>query len=333
MRRATKPSLPPLTAVRAFEAAARHLSFTKAASELHVTQSAISHQVRTLESWLGFELFHRSSREIRLTPEGVAYLPPIRAALNQLRAATESVMNRGYEGLLSISTTESFANNWLIRRLPDFSRCHPGIDVRITTQNPVDEFGSESGEFAPPWIDVVIRYGRGNWAGLRTVKLYSEEIFPVCSPALLADGKPLAEIADLRNHLLLHDDMQMQWRTWLTSAGCADVDAERGPRFSHSHMVVNAAVRGLGVALGRSMLVADEIAEGRLVRLFAHSLPAQHSYYLLMRESAASHGKIKAFHDWIVAAVAEFARARGSIAPAGVAHPLGESAPRIHQST
>ena len=303
-----KPTLPPLTAVRAFEAAARHLSFTRAATELHVTQSAVSHQVRTLEAWLGFPLFRRCNREIQLTGEGVTYLPAVRAALNKLRSATESLLHRDYDDLLCISTTESFATNWLIARLPALFALQPAFDVRITTQNPVDEFGNESEELTPPWIDVVIRYGRGNWLGLRSMKLFGEEIVPVCAPELLNGPHPLKEPYDLRNHVLLHDDMQMQWRTWLASAGCEDIDAARGPRFSHSHMVITAAVRGLGVALGRSALVEQEIAAGRLVRLFEHTVPAEYAYYLLMREAAAGQPKVKQFQDWLLAEASQFVR-------------------------
>ncbi|HEY5758812.1 MAG TPA: transcriptional regulator GcvA [Steroidobacter sp.] len=303
-----KPTLPPLTAVRAFEAAARHLSFTRAAAELHVTQSAVSHQVRTLEAWLGFPLFRRCNREIQLTGEGVSYLPAVRAALNKLRSATERLVHRDYEGLLCISTTESFATNWLIARLPKFFALHPSFDVRITTQNPVDEFGNESEDVTPPWIDVVIRYGRGNWLGLRSMKLFGEEIAPVCSPELLGGAYPLNDPYDLRQHVLLHDDMQMQWRTWLSAAGHDDIDATRGPRFSHSHMVITAAVQGLGVALGRSALVEQEITAGRLVRLFGRSVPAEYGYYVLMREAAVDQPKVKLFQDWLLTEASQFAR-------------------------
>lgn len=308
LARATRPTLPPLTAVRAFEAAARHLSFTRAASELHVTQSAVSHQVRTLEDWLGFSLFRRCNREIQLTEEGAAYLPAVRAALNRLRAATESLVHRDFEELLSISTTESFATHWLIPRLPHFLQTHPQLDVRITTQNPVDEFGNESEDISPPWIDAVIRYGRGNWPGLRTLKLFGEEIFPVCAPALLRGEHPLTDPRNLRFHTLLHDDMQMQWRTWLLAVGMEDIDVGRGPRFSHSHMVITAALRGLGVALGRSALVAEELAAGNLVRLYDQQVPAEYAYYLLVRESSAAQPKIGAFQQWLLAQVASFTR-------------------------
>jgi LysR family glycine cleavage system transcriptional activator len=294
--------------VRTFEAAARHLSFTRAASELHVTQSAVSYQIRTLEEWLGILLFRRHNRELQLTGEGVAYLPAVRAALNKLRAATERMIHRDYEDLLCISTTESFAINWLISRLPSFFRQYPKLDLRITTQNPVDEFGNESEEFAPPWIDIVLRYGRGNWLGLRATKLFDEEVSPVCSPVLMSGAHPLTTPDNLHHHVLLHDEMQMQWRTWLLASGMDDIDSAHGPRFSHSHMVITAAVDGLGVALGRSALVAKELAAGRLVRPFAQSVPAEFGYYLLMRESAMDQPKVQAFHDWLLAQATEFSR-------------------------
>jgi LysR family glycine cleavage system transcriptional activator len=305
MPRVQRPTLPPLTAVRAFEAAARHLSFTRAASELHVTQSAVSHQVRTLEAWLGFPLFRRANREVQLTEEGLAYLPAVRGSLNKLRAATESLIHREFEDLLSISTAESFATHWLIPRLPQFLATHPHLNVRLTTQNPVDEFGNESEEFEPPWIDVVIRYGRGNWLGLQTIKLFSEEIYPVCAPSLLEGEHPLDDPRNLRHHTLLHDEMQMQWRAWLLAAGYEDVDATRGPRFSHSHMVITAALQGSGVALGRSGLVGHLVETGRLARPFGQPMPAEYSYYMLMRDAAASLRKIQLFKDWLLAQVAE----------------------------
>jgi len=292
--------------VRAFEAAARHLSFTRAANELHVTQSAVSYQIRTLEEWLGIALFRRNNREIQLTEDGLAYLPAVRAALNKLRAATERIVHRDYEDLLCISTTESFAINWLISRLPSFFLQHPKLDVRITSQNPVDEFGNESEEFTPPWIDVVLRYGRGNWLGLRATRLFDEEVFPVCSPSLLGGAHPLTDPDNLRHHALLHDEMQMQWRTWLLAAGMDDFDATHGPRFSHSHMVITAAVEGMGVALGRSALVAKELAAGRLVTPFSQSVPAEFGYYLLMRESAMDQPKVHVFQDWLLAEAAAF---------------------------
>ena len=180
----------------------------------------------------------------------------MRAALNKLRSATESLLHRDFDELLCISTTESFATHWLIPRLPGLFALHPNFDVRITTQNPVDEFGNDSEELNPPWIDVVIRYGRGNWLGLRSMKLFGEEIVPVCAPELLNGPHPL------RNRMTFAITCCCTMTCRCSGVrGCRRLVTRtsmptRGPRFSHSHMVITAAVRGLGVALGRSALVA-----------------------------------------------------------------------------
>src|SRR5260370_2850246 len=188
--------LPSLNGLRAFEAAARHLSFTAAASELNVTQTAISHQIRRVEQDLGIRLFVRQNRALALTPEAKEYLPGVRAAFNDLRLATDRVLRRDNDHVLTVSTLASLAAKWLLPRLSAFQETHPGIDVRITTSTTLVDF--KNGD-----VDAAIRYGRGNWPGLRADWLMADELFPVCSPALLTAEKPLRSPAHLAAHLAL----------------------------------------------------------------------------------------------------------------------------------
>src|SRR6185312_1409960 len=205
--------LPSLNGLRAFEAAARHLSFTLAASELNVTQTAISHQIRRLEDELGIKLFIRQNRALALTPKAREYLPGIRAAFNDLRLATDRIQRRGADRVLTVSTLASLAAKWLLPRLSGFQEAHPDIDVRITTSTSLVDF--RDGD-----VDAAIRYGRGEWPGLRADWLMADELFPVCSPALLKGPRALKRPEDLANHVLLHSsNNDDDWRLWLTAAG------------------------------------------------------------------------------------------------------------------
>lgn len=298
--------LPPLNAVRVFEAAARHLSFTRAAEELHVTQGAVSHQIKVLESWFGVPLFQRDKREIKLTEEGQNYLPGVRSTLNKLHTVTQQVLEHDSTHLLNIATPESFAVNWIIPRLNSFQEEQPDIDIRLTTQNQIDDFGNFIGDEGPAWVDLRIRYGRGSWAGLQVTRILDEEIFPVCSPALMQGKKALNKLENLQYHKLLHDDMQVPWNNWLLMAGLDNINTNRGAHFSHSHMVLRAAIEGQGVALGRSVLVADELANGRLVKPFETSLPSEYSYYLVCPEIASKQPKVVAFRQWLLKEAASF---------------------------
>lgn len=285
--------LPPLNALRAFEAAARHLSFTRAAHELNVTQAAVSHQVKALEARLGLALFRRLNRALILTEDGQAYLPPVRDAFDAIAEATRRLEARLSGGALTVSTMDSFAAAWLVPRLGRFRAAHPDIDVRITITDRLVDFVRDD-------VDLGIRYGRGHYPGLRVVRLLTEDIFPVCSPALLRGDNPLRTPADLCHHTLLHDDMREDWRMWLMAAGVAGVDPTRGPAFSHSHLVLQAAADGQGVALGRGALVAHDLAAGRLVKPFDISLAADYAYYVVTLEAAAAQPKIAAFRDWLL---------------------------------
>ena len=288
--------LPPLNALKAFEAAARHLSFTRAAEELFVTQAAISHQIKGLEEFLGIKLFRRRNRTLLLTEEGQSYFLDIKDIFSAIVDATDKLVARSAKGSLTVTLQPSFAIQWLVPRLVRFGERHPEIDVRIKAVD-MDE-GSLSDD-----VDVAIYYGRGNWPGLRCYKLHTEFLLPVCSPLLLASGRPLRQPSDLQWHTLLHDGSRRDWHNWLKEVGVEIPNVSQGPIFSHSSMVIQAAVHGQGVALGHSVLSQPEIEAGRLVCPFEQVLESKNAYYLVCQESQAEQGKIAAFRDWMLALV------------------------------
>ena len=292
--------IPPLNAIRAFEAAARHLSFTHAADELNVTQAAISHQIKSLEQWLGLPLFRRLNRAVSLTEEGAAYFPAATQALDGLAGATARLLRDINSRSITVTTLDSFAAQWLMPRLKNFRRRHPEIDVRILPSDGLVDFNRQE-------VDMAIRYGSGMWPGVAAIPLMTEEIFPVCSPALLDGPHPLRTPRDLIHHTLLHDDMthahgDVNWQTWLRAVGAdGGIDSERGPFFGHSYLVIQAAVDGQGVALGRGVLVADALADGRLVRPFeAMGLPGDFAYYIAYPEGAMQRPAVAAFSNWLL---------------------------------
>lgn len=288
--------LPSLNGLRAFEAAARHLSFTLAASELNVTQTAISHQIRRLEEELGIRLFIRQNRALALTPEARDYLPGVRAAFNDLRLATDRLLRKDDDKVLTVSTIASLAAKWLLPRLTDFQESHPGIDVRITTSTSLVDFQRDN-------VDAAIRYGRGQWPGVRAEWLMADELFPVCSPSLLRGDKPLRQPEDLKDHVLLHTNNGDDWRLWLTAAGLpTGISRQPGITFDMTFVTVQAAIDGMGVAMGRTSYVQDDIAKGRLVVPFKIALPADAGFYLVSPEGRREAPKLAAFRQWMVAA-------------------------------
>jgi LysR family glycine cleavage system transcriptional activator len=298
-------SLPPLNALRAFEAAARHLSFTRAGKELCVTAAAVSQQVRLLEEWLGMPLFQRRHRSLALTQAGGSYLPYVRDGLERLAEATGRLLASDERSTLWVGAMASFASQWLVPRLSRFRHQHPAIDVCLSTAHHLSdsEFEDVSDrlvDFTHRSPDVTIRYGRGSWAGLQAEKLAGEQVFPVCSPTVLHGPIPLAEPAHLSQHTLLHDVLPEDWGQWLSAVGVSAVDSRRGPIFSHSHDMIRAALLGQGVGLGRSLLVQDDVAQGRLVRPFAEEIPARFSYYLVCAATVADRPKIQAFRQWLL---------------------------------
>jgi LysR family transcriptional regulator, glycine cleavage system transcriptional activator len=290
--------LPSLNGLRAFDAAARHLSFTRAAAELNVTQTAISHQIRRLEEQLGRRLFLRKSRALALTRDAEEYLPAIRTAFDDLRRATARLKRPERDGLLTVSTTASLAAKWLVTRVASFQDAHPGIEVRITTSTHLVDFQREA-------VDMAVRYGRGNWPGLRTEWLMAEEFFPVCSPALMQGPKALRRPQDLAHHTLLHGTVGREdWQLWLTAAGLpVSLALRRGLSFDQSFMALQAAMDGLGVALGRASLVDADIAAGRLVVPFDVVLPTDAGYYVVAPEETADIAKVALFRDWLTRSV------------------------------
>jgi LysR family glycine cleavage system transcriptional activator len=310
--------LPPLQALPSFEAAARHLSFSKAAEELHVTHGAVSRAVRHLEDQLGVQLFVRRTRSVTLTSVGSAFAAEVRAALDRLSAAAAATALEQASGVLSVSTLDAFAAQWLVPRLFKFRRAHGDIDVRLSTSEKLADFVTDG-------IDVAIRYGRGRYAGVVAELLMEEDLSPVCSPKLQKGRHPLRSPSDLRYHTLIHDEFHIDWATWLRTAGITDVDPHRGPMFQSSQHAVQAAVQGEGVILGRSPLVADDLAAGRLVQPFSVKVPAGLAYYVVYPSRALQRKKVKAFRDWLFSE-AEGAKARDGSNPSS-SGPLSSSGP------
>ena len=287
-------SLPPLNALRAFEAAARHLSFTTAASELNVTQAAVSHQIKALEERLGLKLFRRVGRNLLLSDAAQAYLPEIAAAFDRIAGATRRLHQYDAAGVLSATVLPSFAAKWLLPRLGRFRAAHPEIDLRISSSVETVDLMRED-------FDIALRAGSGDYPGMRADAILSESFFPVCSPALLAGPLPLRAADDLRHHTLLHDEPRDLWQLWFKMVGIADIDATRGPGFSDSGMLIWAAIEGQGVAIAKGTLAADDLRAGRLVRPFGQSMPADFSYWLVCPEASADRPKIVAFREWLLA--------------------------------
>lgn len=290
--------LPPMQALRAFEAAAQLLSFKDAARQLHRTPSAISHQIRGLERELGTALFHRDPQGLRLTEAGRDYLAVVHETLDGLAEATARLQRAHGEGPLSISLFPSFAVRWLIPRLNEFRDECPGIEIELVSS--VRQVDFDSGA-----IDAAIRFGDGDWAGLRCDPLMFEDRFPVCSPAL-ADGPPaLREPADLAGCVLLHNSAHPgEWAQWLSEAGVEAIDAGRGPVFDASNEVLAAAANGMGVALGRTPLVEADLEAGRLVAPFDLRVRTRGRYWLVAPEAVADGAALAAFRAWLQARLA-----------------------------
>lgn len=291
--------LPPLNALRAFETAARRGGFSRAAEELNVTPAAISHQIKTLESRLGLSLFRRLPRGLELTEAGRQLLPQISRGFEHFARAVEGLNAPGLAGPLTVNTAPSFAALWLTPRLESFVRAYPDIEICVLAEESPPDL--KRGE-----VDVRIPYGLGDYPGLATRFLMGERIFPVCAPSLLNQLR-LRRFSDLRHHTLLHDvnpgaeEPSMTWRRWLRDAGVTGVDADRGLKFGNSILLAEAAVRGLGVALGRVSLVCDHLATGRLVRPLKASRPADYAYYTVTTHAGAERARVRAFLNWLEA--------------------------------
>ncbi len=284
--------LPPLNALRVFDAAARHLSFTKAAEELFVTQAAVSHQIKSLEDFLGLKLFRRRNRSLLLTEEGQSYYLDIKEIFSAINEATCKLQARSAKGALTVSLLPSFAIQWLVPRLSSFNMAYPGIDVRIQAVDRDEEKLADD-------VDVAIFYGRGNWPGLRVEKLYAEYLLPVCSPSLMTGDNPLKTPMDLSRFTLLHDASRRDWQSYIRQLGLQHINVQQGPIFSHSAMVLQAAIHGQGVALANNVMAQSEIEAGRLICPFNDVLVSKNAFYLVCHDSQAELGKIAAFRQWI----------------------------------
>lgn len=306
---AGREKLPPLTAVRYFEAAARHLSFTKAAQELNVTHSAISHQVKALEDWLGTPLFRRLNRALALTDAGQLFLVPVREGLERIAAGTRAVRSRDGGGALTVSTMPSFAAKWLVPRLRSFREAWPEIDVRISATERLVDFSRDVD------VDCAIRFGRGpTWPGAESELLIDEDFAPVCSPKLLKGPIPLKTPQDLAEHTLLHDyDWRVDiWERWLTAAGVTLPARRRMLSFNSSNLMIQAAIDGLGVALSQGVLSGDDLAAGRLVRPFALTVTTDSAYFFVVPKGAMQRPKVAAFRDWVFAEAAAYKAQRAA---------------------
>jgi LysR family glycine cleavage system transcriptional activator len=296
---------PPLKAVRYFECAARHLSFSKAAEELNVTHSAISHQIKALEEWVGQPLFDRTGRALRLTEAGRQFLPPVRSAFQQLADAAQDLRQLCHGGPLTVSVLPSLASKWLVPRLFDFRARHPEIEVRISATERVEQIGQGG-------IDIAIRYGRGKWPNVDSELLLKDDLFPIVSPGLLSGEQKLKEPRDLAHFTLLSDTTWQAaqfdfWQQWLEHAGVTGLELKSGGfSFNYSNLLIQAAIDGLGVALGNTMLASDDLKAGRLIRPFDISVPLDTGYYVVYVRDALKRPKIKAFRDWVMDQVAPF---------------------------
>jgi LysR family glycine cleavage system transcriptional activator len=284
--------LPPLNSLPCFEAAARLLNFSKAADELNVTPGAVSRAIKHLEDQLNVLLFERGTRSVRLTTVGEPYARAVRDALEQLTAATALATTRRSESTLNVSTSDGFAGRWLVPRLYRFHRAHGEVDVRVSTTGKLTNFHGDG-------IDIAIRYGSGDYPGLTAEFLTDEEVFPVCSPKLLKGAHPLRKPEDLKHHTLIRDTYPIDWAAWLSSANVKGVNPHKGLTFDSYTFAVEAAVQGEGVALGRTMLVAADLAAGRLVRPFKHTLKAVSSFYVVYPPEAIRQRKVRIFRDWL----------------------------------
>ncbi|HEY5896307.1 MAG TPA: transcriptional regulator GcvA [Burkholderiales bacterium] len=289
--------IPSLDLLQGFEAAARHLSFTKAGEELFLTQSAVSRQIKELEEQLGVPLFHRRHRTLVLTEAGHQFYAAAAQVLTTMRAATSRLKAQGVRKPLSVTTTSSFAALWLIPRLAGFTRAHPSVDVRITADTRVQDLDRDG-------LDIAIRHGPASLAGPHAVRLFGERVFPVCSPKLLKKN-PLRVPADLKNHCLLqYDDPEarhpwLHWKTWLEVEGIPDLRPAATLSFSGYEQIIPAAVAGHGVALGRTPLVRDLMAEKQLVAPFKSTADPARAYFVVLSGDAAERPEVQGFVEWL----------------------------------
>ncbi len=299
--------LPPLNALRAFEAAARTESFTRAAEELCVTQAAVSQQVKLLEATLGIPLFTRERRRLAITEAGRDYLGVVRDALDRIALGTDRLVERRSPGILTVGTSPDFAAKWLVPRLGRFAAAHPEIDLRVSS-------AARHVDLVRERVDLAIRHGDGQWEGLDAVRLCAERLFPVCSPTLVSDRDRVAQASDLLRFPLLRLDGWSTWAKWFEAAGVA-APVARGPALDQASMLIDAAVDGQGVALARTALAAWDLLDGRLVVPVDVALGLRKTYWIVSPKVASRLPKVAAFRDWLLAEAAEDMRRLRALEP------------------
>ena len=287
--------LPSLNALKAFEAAARHESFTRAAEELFVTQGAVSHQVKALEAELGFKLFNRERQRLAITDAGREYLNIVRDAFDRIALGTARLTERQASGVLTVSTSPDFAAKWLVHRLGRFAEKHPDIDLRVSAAMHHVDFARED-------VDLAVRHGPSapSWSGLDMVRLTSESLFPVCSPHLLARRAGKTDPASVLKLPLLHLDDHSGWARWLGAVDVPVPAALQGLIMNRASMVIDAAVNGQGIALARTTLAAWDLINKRLVAPFVQSLPLSSAYWIVAPRATAQQPKIATFRQWLL---------------------------------
>jgi LysR family glycine cleavage system transcriptional activator len=291
--RAVVRRLPSLNALKAFEAAARNESFTRAANELCVTQGAVSHQIKALETELGVKLFHRERQRLVTTEAGLNYLAVVGDALDRIALGTGRLMQRQNSRVLTVSASPDFAAKWLVHRLGRFAGAHPDVDLRLSATPHHVEFARED-------VDLAIRHGDGHWPGLRAVRLCAEQLFPVCSAKLVSGRRRITKASDVLKFPLLHLNDWKTWSRWFDAAGVSD-PKPRGPVLNQASMLIDAAVDGQGIALARTALAASDLINGRLVRLTDVSLRMANTFWIVCPEATFALPKIALFRGWLLA--------------------------------
>ena len=284
--------LPPLNSLKAFESAARFLSFTKAANELFVTQAAISHQIKILEDFLGVELFKRKNRALELTEFGKAYYVDITKILHRLVEATDKLLSLKSDKHLTISVPQTFGIQWLVPRLSEFNKLHPDIEVRLKGVDQDEGLLSQD-------IDIAIYYGRGNWDNLQVDRLVEEKLLVLAAPKLLAE-KPIHDYQDLKHHTLLHIHTRDNWQYMADYLPCDELNIQQGPIFSHTFMALQAAIHAQGVVLANRILAQQELDNGNLALVFDTNLRDPKSFYVVNHLDNSSDERIIAFRTWII---------------------------------
>jgi len=292
--------LPPLNGLKAFEAAARSESFTRAAEELSVTQGAVSHQVKSLEDTLGLKLFRRERQRLFLTEAGRDYLAVIRDAFDRIDVGTERLLQRQQSGVLTVSTSPDFAAKWLVNRLSRLADRHPDMDLRVSATTHYVDFARDD-------VDIAIRHGDGNWPELDVQRLYSERLFPICSPKLVAGRNRITKAADLLKFPLLRLEDAKNWTRLFEAAGVKGTIGP-GPVLNRASMLIDAAIDGQGIALARTALAAWDLINGRLVRPIDVSLRMANTYWVVCPQAASNVPKIATFRSWVLAEASEDTR-------------------------